>query len=214
MLLVIMITRLYAMYQRSRRLLIFLIVTFLPIDIFNVVTLGAIMITTNASGEELILSGTYQCSVGYAEDIVLLDSIAWILTIVWEVLTLYLAVWIAIKHFRELRQNSIGGIMRNCFMVLIETHMLYFAGFAAICCFHLILLRSSALSTNQFSPEIQVYYGFLEILAVVQMFVLGPRLILGVRKFHAKLLAGSDTATAMTSIAFQENVHILSGNDV
>jgi hypothetical protein len=50
MLQVIMITRLYAMYQRSRKILIFLIVTFLPFDIFNVVTLGAIMITTNASG--------------------------------------------------------------------------------------------------------------------------------------------------------------------
>jgi hypothetical protein len=49
---------------------------------------------------------------------------------------------------------------------------------------------------------------------VVLMFVLGPRLILGVREYHAKAVADSDTATDMTTIAFQERVHISIGSGV
>jgi hypothetical protein len=46
------------------------------------------------------------------------------------------------------------------------------------------------------------------------MFVLGPRLILGVREYYAKLVANSDAATGMTSIAFQERVEISTGSGV
>jgi len=44
--------------------------------------------------------------------------------------------------------------------------------------------------------------------------VLGPRLILGIREYHAKLVADSDSATAMTSIAFQEHVQKSTGSNV
>jgi hypothetical protein len=44
---VIMIARLHAMYQQSRKILIFLIVTFLTVNIFGVV--GAVMTMTHAS---------------------------------------------------------------------------------------------------------------------------------------------------------------------
>jgi hypothetical protein len=76
--------------------------------------------------EELILSGTYQCSIDYVQDILLLDSIGWILGTVWEFLTLCLAIRIAVKHFRELREYSAEGIIKDCFTVLIKTHVLYF----------------------------------------------------------------------------------------
>jgi hypothetical protein len=36
------------------------------------------------------------------------------------------------------------------------------------------------------------------------MFVLGPRLILGVREYNAKLVVDSDEGTAMATIAFRE----------
>jgi len=135
MLWVIIITRLHAMYQGSRKILIFLIITLLAINIFNGVV--TIMSTMHASEEELILSGTYQCQINYAEHIIALLSITWILGTVWEVLALYLAVWIAVKHFRELRQHSAGGIIQDCFTVLIKTHVVYFASFVAVSCFHL-----------------------------------------------------------------------------
>lgn len=46
------------------------------------------------------------------------------------------------------------------------------------------------------------------------MVVLGPRLILGVREFNARLVADSDAGTVMTSVAFQERVHITTGSGV
>jgi hypothetical protein len=50
----------------------------------------------------------------------------------------------------------------------------------------------------------EVYNGVLEILLLVQMFVLGPRLILGVREHDAKLAANSDSGPSFTTIIFQE----------
>ncbi|KAG1800374.1 uncharacterized protein HD556DRAFT_1439226 [Suillus plorans] len=211
MLWVIIIIRLHAMYQRSRKILIFLIVTFLAVNIFSgVVTL---LMTIDASAEQFILSGTYECWIGFTEDFILLESIIWILVTVWEVLALCLAVWIAVKHFRELRRHSTGGIMGDCFTILMTTHMLYFASFVVVSCCELILDFSPILSTYN-SLNANIISGFIQISEIVQMFVLGPRLILGIREYHAKLVADADAATGMTSIAFQEHVYISTGSDV
>ncbi|KAG2127627.1 uncharacterized protein EDB93DRAFT_1256910 [Suillus bovinus] len=212
MLWVIMITRLYAMYQGSRRILIFLIVTFLAINAFDGV--AAMIFVTHISGKEYILSDTYMCQTSFAQEVLLLDSIAWILATVWEVLALCLAVWIAVKHFRELRRHSTGGIIGDFFSVLIKTHMAYFASFVAVSCFTFVVDLSPAISTNADSLESQTFYGLLQISTVVQAFVLGPRLILGIREYHAKLVANADAASGMTSIAFQERVHISTSSSV
>ncbi|KAG1791588.1 uncharacterized protein HD556DRAFT_1445221 [Suillus plorans] len=165
--------------------------------------------------EETILSGTYQCSIGIVEQFTLLDSITWILGTVWEVLVLCLSVWIVVKHFRELRQHSAGGIIiADCFAVLMKTHVLYFASFVAVSFLQLITQFSPMFLTDQYSLKAHVYFGLLQILEAVQSFVLGPRLILGVRESNAKLVTNSNTATAMTSIAFQERVHISTDNGV
>jgi hypothetical protein len=58
---------------------------------------------------------------------VFLNTMTWILDTVWEVLVLCLAVWIAVKHFHELRQHSTSSIMGDCFVVLIQSHVSYFA---------------------------------------------------------------------------------------
>jgi hypothetical protein len=49
---------------------------------------------------------------------------------------------------------------------------------------------------------------------IFQMFVLGPRLILGIREHHANLVTNSDEGISMTSIAFQEHVQISTGGGV
>jgi hypothetical protein len=49
---------------------------------------------------------------------------------------------------------------------------------------------------------------------VVQMGMLGPRLILGLREYHAEVVANSDEGIEMTSIAFQERTHIVTGGGV
>ncbi|KAG1771176.1 hypothetical protein EV702DRAFT_657793 [Suillus placidus] len=211
MLRIIMIVRLYAMYQQSRKMLIFLVVIFLANTILDVVV--SIMSTRLTSGQELILSGTYVCATAYAGNIILLNSITWISATVWEVLVLFLAVWISVKHFRELRQHSTGGVIEDCFAVLLKSHVFYFVSFVAVSCFNLMVL-SPAISVNPNVIGLDFFYGTLQIMMVVQMFVLGPRLILGIRDFNAKLVTDSDAATAMTSIAFQERVHISTGSGV
>jgi len=80
--------------------------------------------------EEFVLSGTYQCMVRYAGNAIFMTSITWILATVWEVLALCLAVWIAVKHFRELRRHSTRGIIRDTFTILMQTHVSYFARWA------------------------------------------------------------------------------------
>ncbi|KAG1854207.1 hypothetical protein DFJ58DRAFT_745789 [Suillus subalutaceus] len=208
---VIMIARLHAMYQQSRQVLIFLIVTFLAISIANAV-MGAIL-TMQITGEEFVLSGTHHCIIGYAGDFTFLVPMTGILGIVWEVLALCLAIWIAVKHFRELRLHSSGGIIGDCFAVLIKTHVSYFASYLIISCFQ-IALFSPTLSADMNSLDTQIYSGLGQIFELVQLFVLGPRLILGVREYHAELVANSDTATAMTSIAFEERVHVSTSSSV
>ncbi|KAG2047220.1 hypothetical protein BDR06DRAFT_117613 [Suillus hirtellus] len=145
MLQVIIITRLHAMYQRSRKILIFLIVTSLAVNISNGIV--TVLMTMHSSGEEFILSGTYLCQIDYPEDILFLMSASWILATVWEVVALCLAVWIAAQHFRELRQHSAGGIIRDCFTVLIKTHVVHFASFVVVSCFELIYNFAPTLST-------------------------------------------------------------------
>jgi len=93
-----------------------------------------------------------------------------------------------------------------------ETHLSYFASFFAVACFHIGLL-SPTLSESTV-PNIQIYLGFIQIFEMVQLSVLGPRLILSVREYHAKIVADSDTATTMTSIAFQERVHVETSSSV
>ncbi|KAG2081681.1 hypothetical protein BD769DRAFT_1683692 [Suillus cothurnatus] len=56
--------------------------------------------------------------------------------------------------------------------------------------------------------------GACEVLLVVQMFVLGPHLILSVREFNAKLVTDSDEETTMASIVFQENVRVPTSSTV
>lgn len=207
---VILIARLHAMYQQSRKVMIFLIVIFLAVDIFDGVVVA--ISVRNSSWEELILSGTSQCTVG--SDDLFLHSITWILTTVWEALAFFLTVWIAIKHFRELRQHSAGGIIRDCFAVLVETHIVYFASVVVVSCFDLGYFFST-MSADTFALGTQIYFGLLDIFQLVRMFILGPRLILGVREYQAKFaMAGPDTGTDMTSVAFQERVHVSTSSTV
>ncbi|KIK36857.1 hypothetical protein CY34DRAFT_810897, partial [Suillus luteus UH-Slu-Lm8-n1] len=172
--------------------LLFLVIIFLAVNIACVV-LAAIALKIYVA-EELILSGIHVCG-GYSEgNFDLLASMVWMLNTVWEVLTLCLSVWIAVKHFRDMRRlgPSTGLTIGDCFRVLMKSHVLYFASFAGVSCFQLVGVSPVFLNSN----------------SIVQMFVLGPRLILSVREYHAKLVAGSDADTSMNSIVFQEHVHI------
>lgn len=212
MLCVIMITRLHAMYQRSRILLIFLIV------IFVAFTLACIVITairnSHYSWVASVLSGTYHC-LGISEsETVKLIAVTWILGSVWEVLALCLALIVAAKHFRESQRfrQSTGQTIEDYFTVLIKAHALYFAFFATVSCMTIALLSPNI--ANSTSVGTQIYSDVLQFLLPVQMFVLGPRLILSIREYHAILVGNSEEGTAITTIAFQEGTHVTTGGSV
>jgi hypothetical protein len=125
-------------------MLIFLVIIFLAVNIACVV-LAAIALKYMRSGkfylptcgtqligqtlEELILSGMHMCNYYYEGDVQVLISMTWIFSTVWEVLALCLSVGIAVKHFRDLRRlgPSTGSTIGDCFRVLIQSHVLYFA---------------------------------------------------------------------------------------
>ncbi|KIK42796.1 hypothetical protein CY34DRAFT_752736 [Suillus luteus UH-Slu-Lm8-n1] len=209
---VIVIARLHAMYQRSRIMLIFLVIIFV---VFNIAcgVLAAIGLKYVVA-EEMILSGMYMCGFEDGSQVQLLFSMIWTLNTVWEILALCLSVWIAVKHFRDLRRlgPSTGSTIGDCFRVLIQSHVLYFASFAGVSCLQLIILSPDLANSDPVGALI--LNGVLQILTVVQMFVLGPRLILSIREYHAKLVANSDADTNMNSIVFQAHVHISTSSTV
>ncbi|KAG1871229.1 hypothetical protein DFJ58DRAFT_910865, partial [Suillus subalutaceus] len=130
---VIMIARLNVMYQRSRKVLVFLVVSLSGRQNRQRSDCRDIH---DAYFKEVVLSGTYVCNIDYVGDTVLLYTITWILALAWEVLLLCLAVRIAVKRLRELRKHSQRGIFRDCFTVLMKTHVSYFASFLAVSCFY------------------------------------------------------------------------------
>ncbi|KAG1784849.1 uncharacterized protein HD556DRAFT_1531850 [Suillus plorans] len=209
---VIMIARLHAMYQGSRTMLMFLIIIFLAVNIACGVIMAIILKDT--VGEELILSGIYMCSSELEGKYLLLGSMVWMLNTVWEVLALCLSVWVAVKHFRELRRlgPSTGSTIGDCFRVLIQSHVLYFASFVGVSCVQLAFLFPEL--PNSDSIGVSILGGTLQICMVIQLFVLGPRLILSVRGYHAKLVAYSDAETSMNLLVFQEHVHVLTSSTV
>jgi hypothetical protein len=123
---------------------LFLVIIFLAVNIACVV-LAAILLKAVVAGkfyllscrtqligqtpEEVILSGIHLCGYNYEGDVQLLSSMVWMLNTVWEALALCLSVWIAVKHFRDLRRlgPSTGSTIGDCFRVLIQSHVLYFA---------------------------------------------------------------------------------------
>lgn len=210
MLNVIMIGRLRAMYQRSMKIFSFLVSILLGVTIPCVVI--GVLINIHTSGEELILSGTYMCSYDQEAYVSFLTSMTWILGTVWEVLALCLAVWIAVKHIRESHRPWTGWNVGDCFVVLIKTHVVYFTTFVAVSC--LTLSYFSPTLADSSSVADQIYGGILQILWNMQMFVLGPWLILGVRGYNAKLVAESDSGADVTTVAFQDRVYVSTSTSV
>ncbi|KAG2367242.1 hypothetical protein BDR07DRAFT_343229 [Suillus spraguei] len=210
MLAVIMMTRIYAMYQQSKTILIFLVVALLASTIASGVMLA--MGNIGISGKEFVLSGYHICLVQISKDKMNLNHEMVIPTAMWEILALFLAVWIVIQRFHEMRQSSTGSTIGDCFTMLIKSHALYFLAFAAVACFNLGDLSPSLLHSTTLADDI--YGGALRVARVLQMFVLGPRLILSIREYHAKLVGRSDGRVSMTTIAFEALGRVPTDSDV
>ncbi|KAG2357144.1 hypothetical protein BDR07DRAFT_1421223 [Suillus spraguei] len=198
---VVMIARINAMYEGSKKLLIFLVIILLACTIISGVTV--VIENSGISAQEDILSGFNTCII-YSQTNLIYESL--IPTSVWEILALFLTIWIVIKHFYELRRSPTGSSFGNCLKMLIESHIFYFLAFATVASLRLCSLSTVTDSTSVGSA---VYSGIWAIAEVLQMFVLGPRLILSIREYYANLVARSDGETWMMSdiSTFQVDEH-------
>ncbi|KAG2036612.1 hypothetical protein BDR03DRAFT_446692 [Suillus americanus] len=140
---VIMTIRIRAMYQQSKKMLVFLVVALLA----STVASGVITVMANIGilVEEFIISDYHVCLTNNNTDQMDLGFERFISTAIWEILAFVLAVWAVIKKLRGLRQSSTGPTVRDCFMVLTKSHAFYFVAFAAVDCFSLGTLSSNIM---------------------------------------------------------------------
>jgi hypothetical protein len=76
--------------------------------------------------EEYVLSGAHQCNYNLQDNTIFLIQMTWIFATAWEVLTLCLAIWMAVKQIRERQRPSTGWVVGDCFTILMKTHVFYF----------------------------------------------------------------------------------------
>jgi len=103
------------------------------------------------------------CSYEFSGDTVFLAELTWILALAWETLALCLAMWIAIKHFRELQGSSKRWAAEDCFTILVKSHVFYFARFAHdlnvvifLAQVHTSFVAASTLALSDYSPNLYV----------------------------------------------------------
>ncbi|KAG2058184.1 hypothetical protein BDR06DRAFT_104252 [Suillus hirtellus] len=164
------------------------------------------------SGKEFVLSGYHICLVQIDTYQMNLNHEMVIPTAIWEILAFLLAIWIVILRFYEMRQSQSGSSIGDCFKMLIKSHAWYFLAFAAVACFNIGDLAPGLRHSTTVADDI--YAGALRIARVLQMFVLGPRLILSIREYHSKLVTRSDGGINMTAIAFQALRRTSTGSDM
>ncbi|KAG2357150.1 hypothetical protein BDR07DRAFT_1491076 [Suillus spraguei] len=189
---VVMIARINALYQGSKKLFIFLVVFLLACTIISVV-----MVVLENSGiftQEFVLAGFHTCNT-FKDTNLIVESL--IPTSVWEILALLLTVWIVVKHFRELRQSPTGSSIGNCLKMLTESHVFYFLAFATVASLRLGPLSNVTNTTTSIGSAITLAFGQLP----------------SIREHYAKVLAGAG-GTSMSSIAFQAGGGALTGRDV
>jgi hypothetical protein len=76
--------------------------------------------------EEAVLSGYHICVTDMDRYMRDLNFESVISITVWEIIVLFLAVWITTKHIRELRQSPTGSTIGDCFTMLTKNHAFYF----------------------------------------------------------------------------------------
>ncbi|KAH7920744.1 hypothetical protein BV22DRAFT_1198699 [Leucogyrophana mollusca] len=195
-----MILRVYAMYENSKKILLFLLVCFLA-RVIALATILALAVgpTSGISATEYLLSGTYFCSVApntaYANFTV-------IPTLFFEIILFALAARCSFKHAAELRRSPQGWKANECMKVLLRDSILFFLMNLAAGGFNV------ALWANQSGNGSYIYGGISNTFLGIEPFLLAPRLVLSFRAHHEQLVVDSDFATQVESMVFQAGVQM------
>ncbi|KAH7914901.1 hypothetical protein BJ138DRAFT_1098293 [Hygrophoropsis aurantiaca] len=193
----IMVLRIYAMYQQSRIVLVFLVVA-LAAQVISYVVMEALYFgpVGQLQAEEVIIGNTYNCVYFYESNLI---SFAILPQFLFALAIFVMAVACFVRHLSEARKISKTLKVNEFLSILAKDSTVYF----------FLLLFASAfklgnhLATNSAVVGSFVYSGLTGIFIDVQEYLLVPHLVLSFKERHAQLVDGSDSGTQMETIAFE-----------
>ncbi|KAF9231085.1 hypothetical protein BU15DRAFT_82843 [Melanogaster broomeanus] len=176
---VVMLLRVYAMYNRSRIMLSILILVYIPATAIHLVLTGIVNNpNTHLSVTAMELINTKSCAFAYSDGTYLLTYINVSRTVISVVLCV-LAVSQFLRHSWE-RRRALGRWQTNRYMkLLVQESILYFVVDVLYNVVALILGTSTLLTVGE-----QIFGGS----STVAPYILAPRLIISVREVHSKII--------------------------
>ncbi|KAG1730710.1 uncharacterized protein EDB91DRAFT_1349596 [Suillus paluster] len=187
----IMAFRVFAMYLRSKKMGIFIIICFLAASASRGIMDGlALVLTSGSTSEQNILSGTGVCATSRALAIPFLDGIP---SICIELLFLLLAARVLVRHILEmqsLRQNRGFGNGDDDCIAIIRDHVQHF-----LCYLILNIMQVAAISMNDDTDGSRWYRSIAIFFVTIQQCVLVPRLVISIREYYSQLDYMRDGAT-------------------
>ncbi|KAG2153583.1 uncharacterized protein EDB93DRAFT_225392 [Suillus bovinus] len=184
--------RVFAMYHRSMRMRIFLIICFLAASAFRGITGGLI-------SEEYVLSRTGVCTTSMPPKVPFLDGIP---SLCIELLFLLLVVRALVEYVREMQRTHSDygfGDGHSDSLAILRDHVLHFS--------YLILsvMQVATISTNGDSNGSRWYRSTAIFFVTIQQCVLVPRLVISTREYFSQLDYVSDGITDLDVMAFAHN---------
>ncbi|KAJ8594584.1 hypothetical protein M405DRAFT_808785 [Rhizopogon salebrosus TDB-379] len=189
-----MAIRVFAMYRRSRKIGLFLILCFVAASASRGVIDGLALSPAGGSiPEEYILSGTGVCTLSPV--VPFLNSIP---SLCIELLFFLLAARVFYKHVLEMQRALPDWRFDDCLSILFRDHLLHF-----FCYLIPNVMQMVVISMNS-NSEASWWYSCITIFfGVIQQCVLVPRLVISIREYNSQLSHGLDGATTdVGTIAF------------
>ncbi|KAG2141014.1 hypothetical protein DEU56DRAFT_979887 [Suillus clintonianus] len=197
----IMAIRVFAMYHRSLKIRIFIVVCFLAASASRGIMDGlAFDFARGSIPVEYVLSGTRVCTMSMAPVVPFLDGIP---SIRIELLFLLLAARVLVEHTREMqgiRPDRIFGDGVGDSLAIMRDHVLHFS-----CYLILSVMQVAAISTNGDTDGGQWYRSIAVFFVTIQQCVLVPRLVITMREYFSQFDYALDSAADFSVMAFAHN---------
>ncbi|KAG1879555.1 hypothetical protein C8R48DRAFT_234813 [Suillus tomentosus] len=192
----IMSIRVFAMYHRSMRMRIFLIICFLVTSAFRGVTDGL-------ASKERVLSGSGVCTTSMVSVVPVLEGIP---SLCIELLFLLLTGRVLVEYVREMqrtRSDDGFGDGHGDIIAILRDHVLHFS-----CYLILSVMQVATISANGDTDGSRWYRSIATFFVTIQQCVLVPRLVISTREYFSQLDYVSDRVTDLDAMAFAYNPNV------
>lgn len=192
----IMSIRVFAMYHRSMRMRIFLIICFLVTSAFRGVTDGL-------ASKKRVLSGSGVCTTSMVSVVPVLEGIP---SLCIELLFLLLTGRVLVEYVREMqrtRSDDGFGDGHGDIIAILRDHVLHFS-----CYLILSVMQVATISANGDTDGSRWYRSIATFFVTIQQCVLVPRLVISTREYFSQLDYVSDRVTDLDAMAFAYNPNV------